>query len=509
MIYSTIEAPYLKFRNNAPLYFLLALILSLAACKNESTPAKDPALGLGIYEKNPFYWTYQGQPILLLGGTKEDNIFQIDDLREHLELLQSVGGNYIRCTLSSRDEGNIRPYLKNEEGYYDLNQPNPDYWEKIRNLLTISKELDIIVQIEIWATYDFYWGDRRWSDNPFNPKVNINYSPEESSLPDSIAYPAQMQVNPFFASVPDLDNNELLIAYQQQFVDKVLEVTLPFDNVLYCIDNETNAHFAWGKYWAKYIREKAAESDKEIFITEMWDHWDPTNGAVKGAKVQHPDLGGWYAEYTNPELHEFSNYSYSIQDTISYDFVDIGNHNAQDGQIHYNTGIWVRSTIKNSGKIRPINNVKIYGADASQLWSGSIREGQERFWRNIFAGHASARFHRPGAGIGLSKFAQNNIRSVRMLTESVDLFSFEPNQSLFSDRTANEVYGLSNGKDQYLIYFPTGGVVKLNLPEGEYSVRSLRIDRSYWLEPKIIRFPGVFASPHDEAWGFIIEAVKE
>ena len=506
---STRETTLSRFRNTSPFCLLVVFIFFLAACKNESTPAKDPSKGIGIYKKNPFYWTYQGQPVLLLGGTKEDNIFQIDALREHLELLQSVGGNYIRCTLSSRDEGNIRPYLKNEEGLYNLDEPNPAYWEKLRKLLEISKELDIIVQIEIWATYDFYWGDRRWSENPFNPKVNANYSSEDSSLPDSIAYPAQTQVNPFFASIPELNNNDLLLPYQQQFVDKVMEVTLPFNNVLYCIDNETNAHFSWGQYWSEYLRKKATEFGKKIYITEMWDNWDPTNGAVKGAKVQHPDLGGWYADYTNPDLHEFSNYSYSIQDTISYDFVDIGNHNAQDGQIHYNTGIWVRNTIKNSGKIRPINNVKIYGADPSQLWSGTIREGQERFWRNIFAGHASARFHRPGAGIGLSPFAQNNIKSMRMLTESVDLFTFTPDQSLFSDRRANEVYGLSNGKGQYLLYFPTGGVVKVKLPRGEYNVRSLRIDKAYWLESKRIRFPGAFAAPHDEAWGFIIEAVKE
>ncbi len=43
-----------------------------------------------IYEKNPSYWQYDGKPVLLLGGTKDDSLFQIPDLKDHLDLLKSV-----------------------------------------------------------------------------------------------------------------------------------------------------------------------------------------------------------------------------------------------------------------------------------------------------------------------------------------------------------------------------------------------------------------------------------
>ena len=481
--------------------------LSLNSCKSNSGTDTNTDQGIAIFEQNPFYWSYKGEPILLLGGTKEDNLFQIDDVETHLNELKSVGGNYIRCTLSSRDEGNLKPYLQNSEGLYDLNQPNPVYWDKLRRLFEVSRDLEIIVQVEIWATYDFYWGDLRWADNPFNPNRNVNYDSSNSNLPDSIAYPAQSRVNPFFESVPDLASNDLLLPYQQSFVDKLLELSLQYDNILYCVDNETNAHYAWGRYWADYIRKRADEQGKSIFITEMWDNWDPTNGAVKSAKLQHPDLGGWYAEYTNPDLHHNSNYSYSIKDTISYDFVDISNHNAQDGQTHFNTGYWVRQTVERSGHIRPINNVKIYGADISQIWSGSVKEGKQRFWRNIFAGHASARFHRPEAGIGLNRLAQANIKSMRSVTDEVDLFSMVPSNQLFKKRGPNEAYCLSNKKDEYLIYFPAGGVVELIIPEGTYSVRGLLIDKTYWMESKNIQYPGVIVAPHDEAWAYVLKKI--
>ena len=489
-------------------FLAILLTLLLASCADFINSPEANEYGIHIYSNNPSYWSYNGAPTLLLGGTKEDNIFQIDDLEAHLELLSSVGGNYIRCTLSSRDEGNLKPYSRNEKGLYDLTKPNPLYWERLMKLFDISKKLDIIVQIEIWATYDFYWGDNRWANNPFNPKLNVNYDVAQSKLPDTIAYPAQSKVNPFFESIPELANNEVLLPYQKDFVNRVLEISLNYDHILYCIDNETNAHYSWGQFWSKYLQEQARVQGKEIYITEMWDHWDPTNGAVKGAKVQHPDMGGWYAEYTNPDLHHNSNYAFSLRDTLSYNFIDIANHNAQDGQTHFDTGYWVRQQIINSGKIRPVNNVKIYGADISQEWSGSVKEGEQRFWRNIFAGHASARFHRPSAGIGLNKLAQANIKSMRELTNEVDLFQLEPANELFGDRKSNEAYCLGNGKDQFLVYFPDGGVVQLNIPEGTYSVKGLLIDKTFWLDPKTITYPGVIVAPQDEAWAFVIQKIN-
>ncbi len=497
--------PLLTMNNHIIKTCLLGIFFLFYNCGDTSNDTLDPSRGIEIFEENPFYWSYQGQPTLLLGGSVDDNLFQIDGLEAHLDEIQAAGGNYIRCTMSSRDADNLKPYSKNEEGLYDLGRPNPAYWEKLQKLLELCKERSIIVQIEIWATYDFYWGENRWANNPFNPKLNVNYNADNSHLPDSIAYPAQTRVNPFFNSIPELDNNQVLLPYQKAFVDQLMSISLNYNNVLYCVDNETNAHYEWGRFWSDYLRDKASEFGKKIYITEMWDSWDPTNGAIEGAKYQHPDLGGWYAEHTNPELHEFSNYSYSISDTLSYDFVDISNHNAQDGQVHYDTGLWVREFIAGSGKIRPINNVKIYGADISQLWSGTVREGQERFWRNIFAGHASVRFHRPSAGIGLSDLAKKNIRSMRMLTGSVDFFSFVPANEMLKDRDKNEAYCMQDNNGNFLVYFPSGGVVKLDVAIGEYSVRGLRISKSFWMEDKIIQLPGVLAAPHDESWAFLIK----
>ncbi len=464
----------------------------------------DDALGIQIYPKNPFYWQYNGKPVLLLGGSVEDNLFQIENLKAHLELLQSVGGNYVRCTMSSRDEGDKKPYLKNEIGLFDLNTFNPVYWQKFQNLLRYAEALNIIVQIEIWATYDFYWDKMNWAANPFNPQLNCNYTFEELGLPDEILLPAQSEVNPFFKSIPELDHHGIVLSYQQKFVDKLLSISLPFNNVLYCIDNETLAPHHWGKYWAQYLHTAAEEYGKSIFVTEMWDYWDPSNGAVKGAVAQSPTLGDWFADYTNPNLHQDAQFSFSLNDPFSYQFVDISNHNAQKGETHTQTGLWIREAVKGTGKIRPINNVKIYGGDMDNIWAGNRRDGKERFCRNIFSGHATVRFHRPLAGMGLDHEAQHFIRSARMLTDRVDFFSFEPANHFLHHRQANEAFCMANDANEYLLYFPGLGEIHLDIAAGVYQLERLHIPTSKWMEAEMVEMPGLIQTTEDDHWYIVL-----
>ena len=86
-------------------------------------------------KSHPQYWNLNGEDIMLLGGSVEDNLFQINDLETQLDLLRSVGGNYVRNTMSSRDEGNDWPFAQNDDGLYDLNAWNDTYWLKFDNLL--------------------------------------------------------------------------------------------------------------------------------------------------------------------------------------------------------------------------------------------------------------------------------------------------------------------------------------------------------------------------------------
>ena len=296
-----------------------------------------PAKTITIYAENPSYWSYGGEPVLLLGGSAEDNLFQLPELEAHLDLLRSVGGNYVRNTMSCRDPGNVWPFFQRDDGLYDLDRWDDAFWHRFEQFLDWTARRDIIVQIEVWATFDYY--QDRWDRNPFNPKNNVTYTETESELPIAVDNHPLSLGNNFFWSVPAERNQSIVLKYQQRFVDKMLSYSLKYGHVLYCMDNETAVTPEWGKYWSHYIRDKASEAGRTAHTTEMWDPWnlsDPKHNAT----FEHPE---------------------------TYTFVDISQNNHQKHQQHWDNAQRQRARI--ADQKRPINNVKVYGADG-----GAVRQ---------------------------------------------------------------------------------------------------------------------------------------
>ncbi|MAS34082.1 MAG: hypothetical protein CL610_08745 [Anaerolineaceae bacterium] len=439
------------------------------------------------YSKNPFYWQYKGEPVLLLGGSIEDNLFQISDIEAHLDLLHAVGGNYVRCTMSSRDEGDVWPFERDTAtGLYDLRQPGKSYWQRFERFLQLTSERDIILQIELWDRFDF--ARAPWQDNPYNPKNNINYTAADSGLKEVIdTHPGQKESN-FFRSIPALENNTILLPYQQAQIDQLLSLSLNYGNVLYCIDNETNESPAWGQYWAAYIRQQASQKGVNVQITEMWDAWNL-------ADPQHD------ATFNHPE---------------TYSFVDISQNNHQSALTHPTNIALVRQRLIDSGHIRPMNSVKIYGANSGRY--GSTRDAQERFWRNIFGGMASSRFHRPPSGLGLGLIAQAHIRSMRMLTDQMDVTTCVPHNDLLAHRSWNEAFCLANPGVEYAVFFPDGGDIQLDVSAatgGEFTLRWLDIRDSKWVSEETITAEPTegtmrLVTPQEEGyWAALVQHVNE
>jgi hypothetical protein len=405
------------------------------------------------YLGNPFYWQYKGEPVLLLGGSVEDNLFQIPNLREHLDLLQSVGGNYVRCTMSSRDEGDVWPFELNPHTHlYDLEKPGAEYWRRFEHFLELTAERDIIAQLELWDRFDY--ARAPWGNNPYNPKNNVNYTVEESGLKEEIVTHPGQRENAFFRSVPELENNRLILQFQQRQVGQMLSISLQYGNVLYCMDNETNESPEWGWYWARYIQARAAEAGLGVETTEMWDAWNLLDGE-HAATLDHPEI---------------------------FSFVDISQNNHQPADRHWLNPQEIRRRFKASGHTRPMNSVKIYGANSGRY--GSTRDAQERFWRNIFGGLASSRFHRPLSGLGLNGIAQAHIKSMRRLTDKMNIFACEPHNDLLGNRSWNEAYCTANPGFEYAVFFPDGGNVILDVSHlrgKPLTIRWLDIRNSQWM----------------------------
>jgi hypothetical protein len=387
------------------------------------------------WTENPWYWQHNGEPVMLLGASSDDNLFQWpkEKLIPHLDSMKNIGANYVRNTMSDRQDlgFELYPFVQLKNGKYDLNQLNPDYYNRFDFFLKETKKRDIIVQIEIWDRFDY--ARNHWPLHPYNPKNNINYSTETSGL--ELEYPDHPGQNkqPFFFSTPKQKNNELLLKYQKSRVEKMLEISLQYDHVLYCMDNETSAEEEWGIFWAELVLAKANETGKEICVTEMWDAWDLTSEQHKRT-FDHPER---------------------------YNFCDVSQNNQKKGQIHWDNFLWVRNYI--STRPRPLNTVKTYGSDSGP--HGNTKDGIERWWRHVLGGVASARFHRPPSGLGLSELSANCVKVARRIESDVKFWELKAGNEILSNREENEAYLASKPGETYVLLFTNGGEVGIDLTD--------------------------------------------
>jgi len=472
--------------------YLGVALLSYSSCSQEANSDAQKMLaedknsdGIKPYGKNPFYWQYHRRPVLLLGGSDDDNLFQWSGskLTDHLDLIKSVGGNYLRNTMSDRDEGgewgpapegveNVYAFQK-VGGLYDLNQWNDEYWARLDSFLRETHKRTIFVQMELWDAFDFTDVPKpgeiklplppTWVKHPWNPRNNVNYTAEETGIPEVwTAFPSS-EDNPLLLTVPKLNNVSKVLRFQEQFIRKILQVSLRYDHVLYTIQNEVSLPQEWSDYWAEFIHREADRMGRKIQVTDMKDNWD-----LRHARHQHV--------IDHPEL---------------YTFMDVSQNSHQSGQTQWDRLQALRSKL--SDNPRPMNSTKMYVQSAGEwkrlntpeLAAYAINyEAPARLWRNIFGGCASSRFHRPPViyGLGLNSTAQAHIKSMRMLTDAMDIFACEPHNDLLSDREANEAYCIANLGKEYAVYFMDGGEVTLDISalKNPATVRWLDVTKSQW-----------------------------
>ncbi len=461
----------------APVVMLAALLcVGMAPVvhgADERAPRSD---GVGIYSDNPRYWQYKGRPAVLLGGSDAYNLFQRPDLKQQLDLLAAVGGNYVRNSMSAREPGDVQPFARRPDGRYDLTQWNEEYWHRFETLLRLTRDADVIVQIEVWDRFD-YSGDQ-WQDQPLNPKNNVNYSYTLSGFvahyPD---HPSENQ-QPFFFTTPKQRNNVVVLRYQQRFVDEMLRRALRYPNVIFCIDNETSGEEAWAVYWAEYIKQHARSAGTRAYVTQMWDDWDP-RAPQHRRTLDHPER---------------------------YDYVDVSQNNHQRGESHWRGFQWVHRYLGDTP--RPINAVKTYGADTDDRRSaldmfkewvkrvagralttdtpdnyGTTQEGNERWWRQLIGGAAAVRFHRPRSGLGLTPVAQQQLRSARLFLREFDIVRAVPDakHERLAQRAENEAYLTHIADEAYAVYFPDRGDVRLTVsPTAPHTLTWLNISTGRW-----------------------------
>ncbi|MBL7185761.1 MAG: hypothetical protein ISS70_05495 [Phycisphaerae bacterium] len=424
---------------------VMLLLAACHACWGQNL--KDS--GIRPWSENPRYWQYNGKPVMLLGGSKTDHIFLLDDLKTHLDEIQAVGANYVRNTMSQREGKDLKPHKLLPSGKFDMDQWNEEYWKRFGNMLKWTAERDIFVQIEVWDRFDYAnWvgpdGDaskRCWEHSPWNPAGNVNYTSEQSGFATEYGGDAMYDNQPFFYSIKGLphydERFELIRSYQEAFVAKMLSYSLDYGHVLYCMNNETSTPAQWGQHWIEFIQAKAAEKGALVHTTDMFDD------AFRAEKAENTRI--------------------ILGDPDHYTFTDISQVNSRNfDETHWDRLQWLIREV-NKTYPRPSNHTKIYGSGYQTFGTGGPEDGIERFWRNILGGSASSRFHRPDSGNGLNDHAKASIKAARILEGLIKFWDITPQMGLLSDRGSNEAYLAAEPGESYALYFTNGGSVGLDL----------------------------------------------
>jgi len=124
--------------------------------------------------------------------------------------------------------------------------------------------------------------------------------------------------------------------------------------------------------------------------------------------------------------------------------------------------------------------VKTYGADGGV--HGDTNDGIERWWRHLIGGVASARFHRPNSGLGLSELSMASVKAARQIESIVKFWELTPGNNLLFDREENEAYLSSKPGEAYIIFFTDGGEVGLDLNEydSSFNIKWMEIRKGKW-----------------------------
>ena len=436
---------------------VIAIVLShaaLSAADNKNMGRIQP------YANNPRYWQYKDKPVMLLGGSKTDHIFLLDDLKTHLDEMQAVGANYVRNTMSQREGKDLKPHKLLPDGKFDLDQWNPEYWKRFENMLKWTAEREIFVQIEVWDRFDY--STMSWETSPWNPGNNVNYTYEQTDFAPKYPQHSGQDLQPFFHSIKGMARYskklDRIRMYQEAFVARMLSYSLDHGHVLYCMNNETSTPAEWGQHWIQFIKGKAAEKGVTVCTTDMFDD------AFEAEKAKHTPL--------------------IFNDAEHYMFADISQVNSRNyDQTHWDRLQWLLRQVNNTHP-RPSNHTKIYGSGYKTFGTGGPEDGIERFWRNIIGGSASARFHRPDSGNGLNDFAKCSIKAARILEGLINFWDITPQMGLLSERASNEAYLAAKPGERYTLYFTNGGSVGLDLTKapGTYNITWISVSMGLVVE---------------------------
>lgn len=227
---------------NRTFFLIFSFILFLiSSCQDPQEGGKElgeleSSQTVRLCPDNSRYLEYQGKPVILITSAEHYGaVVNLNfDYKLYLSTLGKEGFNYTRIftgtyiepvdnifriqnnTLAPLPGRYLAPWIR-ENGIYDLERFNPDYFTRLKDFIKEAEKQKVVVEVTLFTSI---YVEDSWKLCPFN---SINNSNHVGDIP--------------FQRVNTLYNGELK-QYQEQYIRKVVSELNDFDNIFFEIQNE-------------------------------------------------------------------------------------------------------------------------------------------------------------------------------------------------------------------------------------------------------------------------------
>lgn len=455
--------------------FLIAVFLFLVSCQSSTSKDRpvtqtEPTAVVQLCQDNPRYLEYQGEPVLLISSAEHYGaVLNLDfDYKIYLETLGKEGFNYTRIftgtyfepvqnifgiqknSLAPEPERFLAPWVK-ENGKYDLERFNPEYFIRLKDFLQEAKKQGIVVELTLFTSI---YAEGAWILSPFHADNNSN-------------------------GVGDLDfhlvntlHNGGLKKIQEQYIRKMVQELNEFDNLFFEIQNEP---------WADNgcLAGFANEGDDRVFSRPWQKRVEVANGLAM-------DWQEWVAglireeEAKRPKQHliaqNICNFKHDME-RLPPGVSIINFHYALPGAVQMNLDLGGVIGLDETGFMPHLDDIYIDQAWRFILSGGGLYNNLDySFTSETEAGDWTIPESNPGwGGPGFRK-------KLSILVETINQVPFhEMNFSGSILETSNEElkqYGLQKEGEIYLVFAENLMDAELipQLPPSSYELSYINVD---------------------------------
>lgn len=229
-----------------------------------------------LHPENPHYYEFRGKPFIVVTSAEHYGALVNADFnyKRYLDSLAAGGMRMTRFftglyrespesfgitsnTLAPTADRFITPYPRTAiagaadgGNKWDLSKWNPQYWERLKDVVRSASERGIIAQVVLFCTY---YNDSMWRASPLYSANNINKTPE---IP--------------LTEVLTLKHAEML-RHQEVLVRRIVKELNGFDNVTYEICNEpyfNGPTLEWQQRIAQLIRDTEQNLPNQHLIAQ-------------------------------------------------------------------------------------------------------------------------------------------------------------------------------------------------------------------------------------------------